>query len=206
MMCTRILLAAAASVLALGFAAAPVIAQQTPYQQQTQPPTATGDAKPAVDRESARFVKNAATTDMFEIEAAKIALQNSRNEAVRSFAQRMIDDHERLSGHVKAAGKQHAGAGEAAQLERKHKVKLDELRRETGANFDRKYMEMQVQGHREALRLHQNYAKQGDDAALKKAASEAVPQIEQHLQQAQGLEKQTANVPPDRGPGQQPRR
>jgi putative membrane protein len=195
-------LSAAVSVLALGLAAAPAAAQMSPTQQQPQQPRGAGDSKAGMDRASAKFMKDAAQTDMFEIEAAKIALEKSRNEAVRSFAQTMLDEHQKMSSQMKsAAGGQHAMAGDMAQIDRKHTRKLDDLRKESGANFDKKYIEMQVDGHRDALKLHQSYAKNGDNAELKKAANDALPHVQQHLQQAQALQRQTAEVPRERSPG-----
>lgn len=202
-------LSAAVSVLALGFAAVPATARTSPTQQ--QPPRATGDSKAGMDRGSAKFMTEAAQTDMLEMEAAKIAVEKSRNEQVRRFAQKMLDEHQKMSGRMKsAAGGQHPMSGEMAQLDRKHARKLDDLRKESGANFDRKYMEMQVEGHRDALKLHQDYAKNGDDAKLKKAANDALPHVQQHLQEAQALQRQTAEMSRDRGatpqsPGQPPR-
>ncbi len=147
--------------------------------------------------DSTKFVKEAAVTDAFEIEAAKIALEKSRNDGVRRFAQHMIDEHTKMSTQLKSAAvNQRSATGEpAAEIDRAHRAKLDDLRKESGANFDRKYMEMQVQGHQQAAKLFENYSKNGDDAGLKKVAADALPHVKQHLQQAQTLQRQTAAAP-----------
>lgn len=188
----------AASVLALSFAA-PALAQMSPGQKQGGPGApAQTQSQSGMDRGSAKFVSEASMSDMFEIEAAKLAVQKSRNDAVRSFAQKMLDEHQKMSSQLKAAAGSQATA--PTQLDRKHAQKLEQLRQASGAQFDRLYMETQVQGHREALKLHQDYAKGGDNANLKKVATEAVPHVQQHLQQAEALHKQTAEVPRDRAP------
>lgn len=191
----------AASVLALSLAL-PAAAQTSPGQRQGGPgaPAQTQpQAQSGMDRGSVKFVNEASMSDMFEIEAAKLAVQKSRNDAVRSFAQKMLDDHQKMSSQLKAAAGSQAAA--TTQLDRKHAQKLEQLRQASGAQFDRLYMETQVQGHREALKLHQDYAKGGDNTNLKKVATEAVPHVQQHLQRAEALHKQTAEVPRDRAPG-----
>ena len=191
----RILLSSAAmSVIVLGLSLDPAAAQQQPTQQR-QNDTNRNAGAPKVD--STKFVKEAAMTDAFEIEAAKIALEKSGNDGVRRFAQHMIDEHTKMSAQLKSAAvNQRAATGEpAAEMDRPHRQKLDDLRKESGANFDRKYIQMQVEGHQQALKLHDGYAKNGDDAGLKKVASEAVPHVQAHLREAQNLQRQTATAP-----------
>ncbi len=186
-------LSAAASVVALSLSLEPAMAQQSSQPQQR--PAAERNTVAKMD--STKFVKEAAVTDAFEIEAAKIALEKSRNDGVRRFAQHMIDEHTKMSAQLKsAAGNQRAATGEpAAEIDRAHRAKLDDLRKESGANFDRKYMEMQVQGHQQAAKLFENYSRNGDDAGLKKVATDALPHVKQHLQQAQTMQRQTAAAP-----------
>jgi putative membrane protein len=70
--------------------------------------------------------------------------------------------------------------GEKAQM-------VQELSTMAGEKFDAMYWKAQVQGHQEALQLAQNYAKGGDNAALKQHAQKGVPIIEQHLKMAQKM-------------------
>jgi|GEM_PF-980176 len=196
----RILLSSAAmSVIVLGLSLDPAVAQQQPTQQREKDiHRNANDRNAGAGRvDSTRFVKDAAMTDAFEIEAAKIALEKSRNDGVRRFAQHMIDEHTKMSAELKSAAvNQRAATGEpAAEMDRAHRQKLEDLRKESGANFDRRYIQMQVEGHQQALKLHEGYAKGGDDAGLKKVASEAVPHVQAHLREAQSLQRQTAAAP-----------
>jgi putative membrane protein len=61
------------------------------------------------------------------------------------------------------------------------------LRAASGADFDRVYLDQQVQAHQTALSLHQNYAQNGDVPALRTVAGTAVPIIQGHLDRAQAL-------------------
>jgi putative membrane protein len=79
---------------------------------------------------------------------------------------------------------------------------LDQLRAAgTGSSFDMAYQQAQVSAHQNALTLFQNYAASGDNAAIKTAASGAIPTIQMHLQEAQAL---NVAAPPPPPPTRQP--
>jgi putative membrane protein len=64
---------------------------------------------------------------------------------------------------------------------------IGRLRDARGAEFDRLYAEMQVQSHQKAVDLFASYARQGDNDQLRSWASQTLPGLQQHLQQAQQL-------------------
>ena len=134
------------------------------------------------------FVQMMAVSDMFEIQSSQAALKNSKDAEVQKFAQTMIDHHTKMSADLKAAvqaGNVNAQipmslSGEKAQT-------LQQLSSLSGEKFDAMYWKAQVQGHQEALKLAQGYAKSGDNAALKQHAEKGVPIIEQHLKMAEKM-------------------
>jgi putative membrane protein len=195
----RALTLAGVSLIGLSLALDPAAAQNQP-QGQMPSQSKTGDAGKGVrsSNASASFVKQAATSDMFEIEAAKLALQKSQNNGVRQFAQKMVDEHTKMSAQVKdAAQKDQVAAAVPAQMDRAHTQKMEDLKKLNGAAFDKKYVEMQVKAHQDAAKLFESYAKSGEDANLKKTVNEGLPHIKHHLQEAQTLQRsvQTAEVP-----------
>jgi putative membrane protein len=132
------------------------------------------------------YVGNAATSDMYEIEAGRIAAQKARDQRVKNFGQMMASDHGNNSAKLKAALP--PGVTPPARLDAEHDAKLTQLRNApAGAGFDRLYMQQQVAAHEQALAMHQNYARNGDVASLREVASGAVPVVEGHLRQARSL-------------------
>lgn len=209
-MSLRTLTLLGASLVALGLALDPVAAQNNQPQGQLPSQPKAGDPSKGArnNTASATFVKQAAASDMFEIEAAKLALQKTQNNSVRQFAQKMVDEHTRMSAQVKdAARKDQVAAAVPTQTDRAHTQKLDELKKLNGAAFDRKYVEMQVQAHQEAAKLFETYARNGEDANLKKTVNEGLPHIRYHLTEAQALQRsvQTAAVPAGERPAGQGR-
>jgi len=143
------------------------------------------------------FLAHASSGDQFEIQSSQLALQASQNQAVRNFADLMISDHTRLSQAMGAAAQSAGVPPPAPALLPEQQAALDQLRAAgTGPSFDMAYKNSQITAHRGALSLFQNYAANGDVLALKAAASQALPTIQMHLQQAQLLNVAPPAPPP----------
>src|SRR5947199_8681363 len=147
------------------------------------------------------FLAHASSGDQFEIQSSQLALQASQNQAVRNFADMMISDHTRLSQAMGAAAQSAEIAPPAPALLPEQQAALDQLRAAgTGPSFDTAYKNAQITAHQGALSLFQNYAANGDVPALKAAASQALPTIQMHLNQAQLLNVAPPAPPPPSPP------
>ena len=136
---------------------------------------------------TADFVKMVAISDMFEVESSKLALEK-KVAADQAFAQRMIHDHTQTTEQLKHLV--HSGKVKEhlpAELDNPHKQMLEKLRGESGADFSKDYNEMQLNGHKEAVALFEDYAKSGDNPALKSWAAKTLPHLQEHLAMAEKL-------------------
>jgi putative membrane protein len=145
------------------------------------------------------FMAQAASGDQFEIQSSQLALQTSSNPAVRNFANLLIADHTRMSQALAAAATAAGLTPPAPLLLPAQQATLDQLRT-TGPNFDAAFRGVQISGHQQALQLMQNYAASGDVPALRNAASQAIPIIQMHLNQAQMLNLAAVPPPPPMPP------
>ena len=127
------------------------------------------------------FRAMALQSDAFEISSSQLALQRSRNPAVRSFAQQMIQDHSMTS---QALG---VPAGSAVALDARHASMLNQLAPLGGRAFDVAYAQMQVMAHQEAVGMFAAYAQGGVDPAMRAFAQQVLPSLQMHLTMAQRL-------------------
>jgi putative membrane protein len=127
------------------------------------------------------FRAMALQSDAFEISSSQLALQRSRNPAVRSFARRMIRDHSRTS---QALG---VPAGTAVALDARHATLLNQLAPASGPAFDAAYGQMQVMAHQEAVGMFAAFAQSGTDPAMRAFAQQVLPSLQMHLAMAQRL-------------------
>jgi putative membrane protein len=133
------------------------------------------------------FVENAGQGNMYEIEAAKIAEQKSKNPDVKAFAKMMVTDHTALANEMKPLILK-AGKTPPTKLDQRRNGFIDNLKAAGPADFDKTYIDQQVAAHEETLSLMQGYADNGDDPALKAAAGKAVPIVQKHLDRAKAIQ------------------
>ncbi|MFN3945017.1 MAG: DUF4142 domain-containing protein [Allosphingosinicella sp.] len=157
-----------------------------------------GPAAMAMSEAARMYMRMASSGDMFEIESSRLALQMSRNEAVRSFAQMMIADHTRMSNEMMEAARQAGLEPPPMQMAPHHADMLNRLRAAGPNQFDMMYHDAQVAAHQEALNLHRGYASAGDNPTLRALAARAAPAVEMHLGQLQthGTHMRTAPMQP----------
>jgi putative membrane protein len=133
-----------------------------------------------------QFVQDAGTAGATEIAASKLALTNSSDAQVKSFAQRMIADHTQLARNLDIVAKRQ-GITAAPSADASVTGSLESLH---GADFDKAYIaQVAVNGHRKAVALFSAESKDGSNAQLKNVAARALPIIKHHYAMAQQLAK-----------------
>lgn len=138
---------------------------------------------------TADFVKEAASSDMFEIRSSELAVQRA-DQPTKTFATQMIADHQKTSTEMK--GMVQGGTVKAeipATMLPSHQTMFDKLKDLNGADFTKQYHSAQVTAHEDAVSLYQRYAKGGDNEALKTWAGKTEPTLEHHLTMAKDLNK-----------------
>ena len=131
------------------------------------------------------YVQNAARSDMYEVQAGQLAADRAQDAKIKDFAQMMVKDHTQTTQRLM----QNLPSGVTAptDLDKRRSGMLDNLRQSKGAEFGKRYVTQQIAAHKEALTLHQGYAKRGDNPKLKQLAGEIAPKVEMHLQMAKML-------------------
>lgn len=149
---------------------------------------ATGDMMAAENVPTDAYITRAAMSDMYEIEAGKLAVKNGQSAETRRFGQMMVDDHTKSSQDMKAAlAKVRPAVTAPARLDTEHQQMLDRLKSATGAAFDREYQSQQTMAHRKALALHEGYGANGENADLKAFAQKVTPVIRKHHEQVNAM-------------------
>ena len=168
---------------ALFWLAAPV------YAQTAAPATANekNAEQGAVSAATKKFVTDAATTDMLEIQAGQLALKKTDAPAYQDLAQITIADHTKTSQQIKQMAPSLHGVQLPLALDSAHKAKIDKLSSLSGAAFERQYKTEQVAGHKQAVAMFEDYAKSGDNPELKRWAAQTLPTLKMHLQHAEAL-------------------
>jgi len=133
----------------------------------------------------ATFVKRAAMEGLTEIELGKIALSKSKDENVRSFAERLIDDQGKANEALASIARK-KGIPVPTALDTQHKSQVQSLNAKSGKSFDAAYGEHMEAGHSREIALFQG-AITGPDADLAAFAKKTLPTLEQHKEMAERL-------------------
>jgi putative membrane protein len=134
------------------------------------------------------FAKDAARLGLAEIKLGKLAEDNGSSEAVKTFGTRMVAEHAKAGDQLKeAAALEHITL--PTDLAAKDQATYDRLSKLSGADFDRAYAQDMVKDHQQDLQAFEREANRGNDAAIRGFASETVPMVQQHLEQAKEMLK-----------------
>ena len=176
-------------VLAAVLIATPVFAQESKEVKETpQKAKAAAPTDPQISH-------IAATAHQIDIARGKLALSKTKNAEVKQFAQQMVDDHT-------------AGLNEALALVKRLNVTPEKnatskslqdgankatarLKKESGAKFDRDYIDTEVGYHQAVIDAVKNaLIPNAQNKDLKQLLTDAVPTLEGHLKHAQNVQSQ----------------
>ena len=191
----RLPLIALVAAASMGFTLAGCAPKAVTTAEAAATPTAASTpAEMKIDTKSASFVADAAATDMYEIEAGKLALTNTKAKNIKDFAQQMIDAHTATTAALTPLATA-ANITPPTALPAKFTSMLDDLRNAKPADFDKKYLDQATSVHNDALNLMKDYANNGENPGIKAFASETAPKVQMHLDMAKGLDKSGADDP-----------
>jgi len=132
------------------------------------------------------FVSSAAQAGLTEVAAARQALEASKNEAVRSFASRMITDHEKAHAELLQIATAKRIPFPAA-LDAPHAKMVESLRGKTGKSFDAAYAKQMVRDHAQAVELFQANVTH-PDGELAAFAARTLSVLQEHKRLADNLD------------------
>lgn len=187
------------SAVALSLAAPALALAQSPRMDPTAAASAdTGmmtpdqvGVAPMTGASTVDYVNQAAASDLYEIQAGRIADDRAKRKDIRAFGRQMVKDHSKTSANLMSAlnNAQRKIAPPSDQLPTDKQAMIDQLKAAPrGAAFDNLYLSQQLQAHQQAWSLHKGYATDGDDSALRAVASETVPVVESHLTMIKSLQ------------------
>ncbi len=182
----------AASVMAIATAACSGPENPAAEAVPTETPMASGTETAAIDAGTTDFVEKATQSNMFEIEASKLALERSKVQPVKDFAKMLVDTHTGALGKLQKISAT-AMVTPPTALNNDMAGKLEALRNAKVEDFDDVYIDQQTEVHQNSLNLAKDYAINGKDAGLAAFAAEMAPTIDTHLTTVRALDKSPAD-------------
>ena len=128
-----------------------------------------------------RILTRLAQANVNEVAAGNIALQKATSPEVKSFAQKMVDDHTKGLQEVQQVA-QAKNVTLPTEPDAKHKKMADRLNALSGEEFDRTYIaNAGVNDHKAAHKLVTDAQQKAKDPDIKALAAKLQPTIDQHM-------------------------
>jgi len=132
------------------------------------------------------FLVDAAELDMMQIQLGKLA-QQSTNADIKAHGKMMEDAHTANSTEMKALAMQ-KGISLPATLTEDVMEDYNKLLKEKPEDFSKKYINMMVSSHEEAIRKYENNAERTDDPEIKAWATKTLAGLRTHLEHTKTIE------------------
>ncbi|AUT01340.1 hypothetical protein CLI64_13545 [Nostoc sp. CENA543] len=133
------------------------------------------------------YVTEAAQGGLAEVEMARVALQKSRNNEIRQYAQQMIREHTPVNQQLLQLARQ-KGIAAPTTIGSKYQAAIARLSQFSPRDFDQAYKEEAgINLHMEYLVVQRRQSQLGEDTDLRAFAARNIPVAQRHLQMGQRL-------------------
>lgn len=135
------------------------------------------------------FVTKSSSSNMLEIAAGQLAINQGVEAGVKAFGQHMVNDHGQAATEMSALATKKGWNVPAAMLP-EHQEMYNTLKGLSGRAFDQQFAAMMVTSHQKTVALFEQAASKNGvpDGELRAFASGKLPTLKEHLKDAQQLQ------------------
>jgi putative membrane protein len=145
-------------------------------------------------RADAEFIRDVGADNTMQIELAELARDRAKNSAVRNYAERELQDHQRLQRQwINMATNN--GFPLKSGMGSNHREKVEQLRKANGNNVDKTYMTLMVQQHQDEVSYWQKEGRASRSPQVRRLVNQDLPTLEQHLNEARQIARQVGVDP-----------
>lgn len=128
-----------------------------------------------------------------EIREGELAVRKATNRAVKGFARQLVADHRAMMSDAKALASKLNVTPDTTDDDARDVVKhtADDIKdltdKPAGLDWDKEYIDKQINGHKDVLDKLQDAAKNTTDPELRAALEKATGKVQEHLTKAQDI-------------------
>ena len=148
---------------------------------------AVNDTMAMTNEDDADFAVKAADASLAEVDLGKLAVERAVDPRVKAFAQHMIDGHQKANEELMSIAIR-LDITLPPVVSEDQANKQMQLRDETGADFDRAYMDRMVKDHNQAVSLFEDAASDARNPDLQAFATKTLPTLKKHHEEAKALQ------------------
>jgi len=193
MMTRKVQVVSAGMVLLAGpFVSSVSDAAASTAQTVARPPGAAAPRAPSRQPPEAYVLGFLDVANRGDIDGGRLAQAKAQDPQVREYGRRMVEEHQSMlrNGNDAAARLRVIPTldSESVTASMDQKKAIERLRKESGAAFDRAYIQHEIRTHREVLQKLKEAERTARQPALKHILLETRPVVESHLEAALSIE------------------
>jgi predicted outer membrane protein len=143
-------------------------------------------AAPQHEPGAREFLIQVMEDSLAEIELCFVALDNTKSDDIKAFAQTMIDEHGQLGQQIEQIAKS-MKIPFPKKMRAEHDSLIRDMSKLMGEEFDRRFMEQNLQYHENDLKVFQHYAQEEGEGPAKELADAGVKLFGKHLKMVKEL-------------------
>jgi len=141
--------------------------------------------------DDAQIVAITAAANSAEIEQGRLAQERAHDPRVRDFGAMMVDHHGEASQDQQKLRVEPTQGTDSQRMQRDAEDALRSLKQKDGKEFDRAYLQLQIDEHRRVRdELQDKLLPSAKDSGLKAYLEAIKPKVESHLAQAERLQEE----------------
>ena len=135
-----------------------------------------------------KFLKEAASGGMTEVQFGELAKTKGTDQSVKTFGERMVTDHQRANDELKQIASS-KGATIPSEVSHSERTSIDKLQKATGAEFDKEFARAMVKDHKKDVKDFKDAVDDVKDPELKAFAQKTLGTLQEHLRMAEDMAK-----------------
>ena len=139
------------------------------------------------------FLTMAAQSDVNEISLSQLAETKASSPNTRTFAQKMVTDHQMLEAKMKPFADA-AGIAPPTDVDSDHQAELSKLNGLSGAAFDKEYMSAMAMDHHKALEAFTSEESTTKDAKFKATVKQGKEIVAHHTKMADEMHAKMSSM------------
>lgn len=139
-----------------------------------------------VDNKASEFVVKAADGGMLEVELGKMAAERGMRQEVKDFGNMMVKDHSALNDKLKSIAVSKNIVLPTA-LSSENQEHMDELAKKNGKDFDKAYIDLMHEDHKDDIDDFEDAVKNIKDADINNFATNALPILQKHADRCSAI-------------------
>lgn len=147
------------------------------------PNVSAADAKTKLNNADARFIQDEAAAGAALVKIAELGESKAQRKENKAFAAMLVTDHTKANAELAALAAS-KGVELSAEPVAKYVDKQEKLEGTTGADFDKEFLSLVVNGHEKCVKKFKAASTDAKDSDVKAWATKRLPVLQAHLEEA----------------------